>query len=542
MNRGSYLSEADVRAVLAFDFKRRTGREYDGRRYGSVTGDKAPKFTGDWTECYGVNPQDVRAGISRARSVRKTLRYNYIVRDGESEAGDVIVLHVAVRLNRYDQPVVKDVNAFFTATGKTRARDLVYRCVAGWVVQWDHADIVGLKSKRGESYFVGKGAWYDCPAPYKYGLGGNFPYHETINLEALKGTRFEYCQYADTGPGKTGLIDWLMMYREEPKVELLAKMGFYALISPMGLKALKDRVVFDWVREHADEVREKSVNYWGPRDIVYAAKHGMTLAEAVKHFAFAREISSRLDSVTYAVIEAWREKTGEYALPARMRVRLDYALLKKRFVRWNIEPCEYVRYLQYAIRSGLDWKNDGTLYPPVAGGRKAFMDRLEALEREANRRRMIRERAERRRRRAEQAEERKRLEALFAERAVEIEAFQNSLARSKVLKGCGYGIVLAKSQEELRAEGKKMHNCVGSGWYGEGIVKGDTLIVMLKDSRGRSYCDIEIERHQWTVKQCYLKRNQRAPDEIQALAAAIAKALRESAARLAKKSRGRKAA
>ena len=493
----SYLLENHVREIVAFDMKRRAG---------------------------GNKP------------TRKTLRYNYIIREsamGRGEfpeplegRGDVIVLHVAVRLNAYYQPVVKDVKAFYTRTGESWARDIYYKHIAGWFVEWEHKDIHGLKSEKSKEYLVGKGLWHRCFAPWKYGSGGNFPYHETINPEALKGTRFEYCQYADNGTGKTGLVDWLMLYREEPKVELLAKMGFYALISPMGLKALKDKKIFDWVRTNAEEIRKASKNYWGPREIVYAAKHGVALKAARRHFDFAREVAWHLNSVRWTAFNEYTDKNGE-PMPKSMSLRINYALLEKRVARWHVEVAEYARYLEYAIRSGLDWKNEGTLYPPTKGGRRAFMERLEALEREANRRRKIREREERRQQRIAEAERLAHLKALFAERAVEIEAFQKSLERSKTLSGCGYKIVLAKTQKELLAEGKKMHNCVGMGHYGEGVVKGDKLIVILKDAAGNSYCDIEIERNTWRVRQCYLKGNQLPPNEVRKLAKRIAAELKK---------------
>ena len=303
----------------------------------------------------------------------------------------------------------------------------------------------------------------------------------------------------------------------------------------MGLKALKEKAVFDWVRKNADVIRKVSGDFWGPREIVYAARRGITIKEALRYFDFVRKVSRYLDSAKYYAHDEWCRKNGRDGMPRKDGIRLDYALLRKRFARWRIQVEEYVRYLEYAIRSGLDWKNEGTLYPPTKGGREAFMERLEALELEANRRRMIREREERRKQRIAEAERLKRMKALFAERAVEIEAFQKSIERRKTLMGCGYRIVLAKTQEELRAEGRKMHNCVGSGHYGEGIIEGNKLIVMLKDSRGRSYCDIEISRRDWTVRQCYLKCNERAPEEIQALADEIAKALKAAAQRRKRK-------
>lgn len=54
---------------------------------------------------------------------------------------------------------------------------------------------------------------------------------------------------------------------------------------------------------------------------------------------------------------------------------------------------------------------------------------------------------------------------------------------------------------------------------------GDRLIVMLKKPNGKGYesfCDIEIDRKTWVVKQCYLKKNEQAPEEVRELARKIA--------------------
>ena len=114
-----------------------------------------------------------------------------------------------------------------------------------------------------------------------------------------------------------------------------------------------------------------------------------------------------------------------------------------------------------------------------------------------------------------------------------------------MLRGCGYAIVLAKTQDELLAEGKKMHNCVGMGLYGKGIVEGDRLIVMLKRPNGRgfeSFCDIEIDRHTWNVRQCYTKGNRIPPDEVRDLANRIATFLKAEYKRQQRKAKKGKAA
>ena len=328
---------------------------------------------------------------------------------------------------------------------------------------------------------------------WKYNQGLTFPWHETINPDALKGTKYEWCQYADSTPNRAGLVDWLMMYNLEPKIELLAKAGMYALICPAGIKALKDRRVRDWVMAHREEVVRASDCRDSIVDIVYAARHGVSVRAAQNRRRFVEEARRYIGGGPW---------------------RIDYDRLRKTLRKWGIWLDEYSRYLEYAHDAGLDLRNEGTLYPPTRGGRKAFMDRLERLEADLAR---LKKNAK--------AKARRDLAKMMKLRADEIAAFQESVARTKVLKDCGYAIVLAKSQEELLTEGKKMHNCVGCGLYGKGIVEGDRLIVMLKKPNGKGYesfCDIEIDRKTWVVKQCYLKKNEQAPEEVRELARKIA--------------------
>lgn len=414
---------------------------------------------------------------------RRTLRYNYIVPDegGSPRTRDVTVVHVAVRLDGERRAVVKDVGRWDLKTGRLTLRDIDYHGLGGWIVGWRASE-----------------GWRDGGA-FRFGAGLTFPWHATVNPEALKGTRYAYCRYSDETRCKAGLVGWLMLYRQEPKVELLARAGLHALICPAGLAALKSRRVRDWVTAHRDELAKRRRK---ARDVLYAARHGLSsVAAAERIFAVAESV------------RRWLSTDWE-------RPRLDYVRLAKALPKWGVGASEYARYLNHAHGAGRDLRNEGTLYPPTAGGRAAFMARLEALEAEEAR-------LERKRR----AARRKRLAEMMEVRAAELEAFQRSLDRVRTLKGCGYALVLAKTQKELLAEGKRMHNCVGCGTYGEGIVAGDLLIVMLRDADGESFCDIEISRKNWRVRQCHLQRNARAPEDVQTLADRIAAALKAEHAR-----------
>ena len=486
------LTKAQMAEIVAFDLKRRTGLDFDGRRYGSITGAKAPQVTALWELCHG---SVVFKG--KEKPARKTLRYNYIVADrvrGNARP-DVTVVHVAVRLNGAYQPVVKDVGRWHIKTGHLELRDIDFHGLGGWIVEWDKEDWAGKRPKRRAGDLAGRIVWsrWCDGGKWKFNQGLTFPWHETVNPDALKGTKYEWCQYSDSTPNRAGLVDWLMMYNQEPKIELLAKSGMYALICPAGIKALKDRRVRDWCMAHREEVIRASDDRGSIVDIVYAARHGVSVRAAQNRRRFVEEARRFIGGGPW---------------------RIDYDRLRKTLRKWHVGLDEYSRYLEYAHDAGLDLRNEGTLYPPTRGGRAAFMERLERLEADLAR---MKKNAK--------AKARRQLAKTMKLRAAEIAAFQESVERTKVLKDCGYAIVLAKSQDELLAEGKKMHNCVGMGMYGRGIVDGDKLIVMLKKPNGRGYesfCDIEIDRRTWLVKQCYLKRNESAPEEVRELARKIA--------------------
>lgn len=251
-----------------------------------------------------------------------------------------------------------------------------------------------------------------------------------------------------------------------------------------------------------------------PRTIAYAAKHNTSLRVAQNHYDFISVMQNA---------SRWANFGGD-------RPKLDYERLRKAIRKWKVEPAEYFRYLEHAAGAGYDLRNEGTLYPPVTGGRDAFMARLEAMEAAHVRKMSAEERRERRRAAKERAKEARReaerkewIKKTMRSRIEEIEAFQTSLKRVDTIRGCGYKIVLAKSQKELLAEGRRMGNCVGMGIYGEGIVAGNTLIVTIQDPKNskRRY-DVEINRKTWSVRQCYARHNDQAPAEIHELARELA--------------------
>lgn len=516
------LSKAEIAEVVAFDRDARMRGAYDARRYGSVTDVSAipearglnfgvANIRGGWgLPCHLAYSQAAAAQDERkpsAMPTRKTLRYNYVdVLPGKDGSRDVDIVHVAVRLDRSCNPVVKEVARISVGKGLLSYRDIGYHGLGGYVVYWNRQDY-DTKSI---------GAW-NCPPALgrwvteKLGRSSSmtFPWHQTVNPGALKATRYRYSQFEDGHD--VGIVDWLRLYREEPRVEALAKAGLHVLISLAALNALKDRRVFAWVRSHADEVRRGA----NVREILWACRRGCSLSEARSHFEFVDDMKRIL--------------RGRY--DACRDVRLDYVRLEKLVGKLGVKRWEYGRYLHECARAGLDLRNEGTLYPPASGGRAAFIERIERIEREGDR---LERNAARRRARADAKrakEEARRAAEMLKRRLPELEAFQRSADRVLDMSGLGYRLVVAKSQEELLAEGKRMGNCVGCGTYGRGIVDGRCLIVMVRDAKGRPYCDIEIERGAWTVRQCYARMNQPAPEDVHKLAESLAQTFKADSSR-----------
>ena len=461
--------------------------------------------------------------------VRRTIRYNYIVPrnprrgrcgakpDGRSE---VVIVNVAVRLDKNYVPIVKEVMWMRPETGWQEYRDLSYYGIAGWTVRWARSDYRKRKPRAGERFRIGRRVDdRSYHMDFKHGRPGfNRTFDDTVNPQALEGTRYQYCQYADDAPCFTGLMEWLALYRREPKVELLAKCGLYCFINPAGLKALKQKSIFQWAKDNMAMLR--GYRHLPIKYVLWAARHDTTLEDARRHYEIVvHNLSHQLDSTRWHLKYPGNDRAG-------VKLKLDYERLAGLLKKWHVDGYEYGRYIQHAFDAGLDLKNDGTLYPPTRGGRKAFMARLEELEAECARLEKIRERAEEKKRRAKEKAEKEWIAKTMKVRFKEIEAFQKSLRRTATLRGCGYTLVLAKTQKELRAEGRRMGNCVGNGTYGRGIVEGDRLIVMIRRG-GKSYCDIEICRKTWGVRQCYLKGNTAAPREVWELAAEIAAFLKK---------------
>ena len=424
---------------------------------------------------------------------RGTERYNYLRQTGGEPGArdwrkrpDIEILHVAVRLDMGYSPFVKVVAIFRPSLYSMELGDIRCAGAAGWIVTWQGKEIdnklphppqEGVQTTRWWRGHLGAGS----PA--------GFDWRGIVNRSVLKGSRFEYSGFEED---QCDIIGHLRITAQYPEVEHLKKAKLQSFIAPSILQACRrDRKLYEKAMARAAEFRRET----SPRVILWALRHDKSIRETNKYFEF---------------VDEWSQE-GRHTFPLGLGyLKMDYERLQKSARKWDVRASEYWRYLHYANECGLDLGCEGVKHPPVGGGRKAFMARLEALEAEVARR------AEEQRRKEREAYE-KRMAKLQETRMPELERIRR-LMRTRA---GGLELVLPTSQQELHQLGKRMHNCVGNGSYWQEVMEGRCLILEIREKKESAYC-VEITRPHFAVLQCYGRRNSKAPDEIRELAREMA--------------------
>ena len=434
-----------------------------------------------------------RKKLDTGRLWRGTERYNYLRQTGGEPGArdwrkrpDIKILHVAVRLDMGYSPFVKVVAIFRPSLDSMELGDIRCAGAAGWIVTWSGEEIDNELPHPPQEGVRTTGWWRGHIGA---GSPAGFDWRGIVNRSVLKGSRFEYSGFEED---QCDIIGHLRIAAQYPEIEHLKKAKLECFIAPSILQACRrDRKLYEKAMARAAEFKDDTP----PSVILWALRHDKSLKEAREHFKFADEWS----------------RAGVWGFPFHLsKLKIDYERLRKAAGKWKVSASEYWRYLQYANECGRDLGCEGVKYPPVKGGRKAFMARLEALEAEVARR------AEEQRRKERKAHE-QRMAKLREKRMPELERIRR-LMRTRA---GGLELVLPTSQQELHQLGERMHNCVGNGSYWQGVMEGRCLILEIRKDGKSAYC-VEITRPHFMVLQCYGRHNSKAPDEIRELAREMA--------------------
>ena len=294
-------------------------------------------------------------------------------------------------------------------------------------------------------------------------------YYKVINADMLKDTQFKYCAY--TQLASDDVIGYLNEYIEHPCVEYFGKLGIKP--SPVLVKkAEKDHSFRTWLyRNHSDLWK------YGPKVIVYAYEHNMSLDEA-------REECHKIDDLNRRAVRAVPEISGTKL--DRQRV-LDYIKSK------GIDGRSYSDYLKALKKCKYDLTDTKNIYPydfyRMHDLRIAEYESVVAKE---------------------DAEKEKMLADNFEKRAQKAKQFE--------WEDGTYVAIIPSQIQELVAEGKALGHCVGRMGYDKKMADGKIVIVFIRTllDRAKPLVTIEYEYKTKKVLQAYGDNHRKPTDEEQA--------------------------
>lgn len=296
--------------------------------------------------------------------------------------------------------------------------------------------------------------------------GGAFGmYYRLVNVEMLKDTQsFKYCGYA---PSVTDdVIGYLNEYLDHPSVEYFGKLGIRP--TPTLIKrAEKDKAFRNWL------YKTKIDCYCGPQAIIYAYEHNIGVAEANGILKTIYALRRYVDEI---------KETG-----------LDYARIAK-YIRSNkISYSSYNDYLKALKKMNYDLADTKNIFPRefarMHDMRIAEYDSVMAKEDKVKR---------------------KELHAKFEKASQEAKQFE--------WEDGTYVAVIPSQIQELVAEGRALHHCVGKMGYDKKMADGEIVIVFIRSLADlmKPLATVEYSLKSKRVCQAHIDHNGTPNVEVQA--------------------------
>lgn len=383
--------------------------------------------------------------------MRRTRFYNYLTVAGK----DVGVRTVAVKCDRAGGQMVKEVLRARVGSAAMYGRDLAYRNMSGYVVDWSPEGCgrrcgrnLGYEGQWGGLVYSRRGAWrIDCPV---------------VNPEALAlSERFKWCAWR---PECGDVLGYLKLYAEHPRIEMLVKIGLPEFAAMPGLvRQLEgDRGFLRYVSKSAGAIKE---GRFGADVVRKAFRLGVDFSRAA------------------AMIAARRRFHGELLRTVDAEKALAYIAGQRGMSDW-----EYCEYLRLCAELGQDLRDTKVAFPKRGHARM----------------KTVRDLIENRNRRKSEADLKRTEEELA--RIVE--------PLSGVEKAWGpYAVRFPKKNKDFVREGTRLHHCVHKMGYLSKMARGDCVIafVRLAGKPAVPFVTVELSASANKVVQCYGKNNSK-PD------------------------------
>jgi len=348
----------------------------------------------------------------------RTRFYKYLLPEGN----DMEVHTVAVKSRKDGTVCIKEVIRASVDEHWMLVKDVAFRQMAGYLVDWSPE-----KMGPEPEYWSYRGVWHD--ELYDRSTGMWKLARPVVNPEALlQHERFKWCAWHD---GCGDILDYLKLYVEQPRIEMLAKAGAGRFAACAGLvrSMAKDKCLTRFLMANLPYIKRFE---YGVDVIRLAYKRGIPLHEAQSRIYDRRQFRScHLPPAVDATRALEYIKSNECGL-------------------WD-----YCHYLRNCQKLRLDITDTKNLFPKQFKRRERIVqDQVHEVERRAN---------------AELAQK----------QDAEIAKMAARFARLEKSRGL-FRVKLPRRAAELVREGEKLHHCVGSMGYAAKMARGETIIAFVR--------------------------------------------------------------
>lgn len=401
----------------------------------------------------------------------------------ELQGGELAIAVVGVKTSskktkgkRHKCLYIKKATVHIVGNPKCYHRDCWFHGMGGYIIEYYKELSLDTPTRKVIRNAYEEKEWHECDAKYFRIYNA---YRQILNLDFLQTLPgYKYCGY----DGSVDALDYLNKYRENPKMELIAKLVHPRLAKSRAItdRASRDKQFVAWLKVNAEAIKRTEADI---PTITKAYTHKMSVEDAQHVVNLDRYLQSRHSYYwdKNSLCEALFKRGEEHK-----RERLQ------RYLKENsIEAEGYIDYLKALRELKLDLTDSKNLFPnDWKYWSNVRLNQYATLK-------------------AEKTEKGKK------ELSRKIKAVAEKYAT--LAGGDGeYVAILADSKESLIFEGEILHHCVGRMDYDQRIINGQSLIFFIRQKETQSVplVTVEFSLSRQTVLQCYGKNDQKPPKNI----------------------------
>lgn len=396
-------------------------------------------------------PREVKAEIKRLDEIRlgvsprnNTRYYSYF----DTFGGDLAKVTVAVKSHpKTKKPMMKQV-AVHDFSDKAFARDMDYTYIAGYQTYWDN-EIKGIKETS---------PWVAVWDKYFN------PMSDYVCLERLENTPYKYSGYKQCCEQGIDVFDYLKMWSEHPKAELLMKAGIGWLCEYKRIinRCERNKAFIAFIRRNVEYLR---ANRPSTHAIIRAFRSNILISNAVFVEEFYTSNSLYMRDIKAVIRENEINHLVEY--------------LEKN----NVNKESYADYVHACVFLGIDMSDTKNKYP-------ADFEYWHNM----------------------------RLDQYYAQTDSKLQGRMADV--SCKYKGMQYSgmfcVIIAKSKFDLEREGNVLHHCVGRMNYGTRMAEEKSLIFFVRKAEDLNmpYVTLEYSLQSKRVVQCYGEHDSKPTQDV----------------------------